>query len=73
MEWSRKLITRNWWKFFALILILLGMNLLGILFLGIGILLTFPLTFLVLYVIFEDLTRAVFAEEGSSATHEPAA
>ncbi|MFM7630144.1 MAG: hypothetical protein ACKO44_11555 [Algoriphagus sp.] len=71
MEWSRKLITRNWWKFFSLLLILLGINLLGILFLGIGILLTFPLTFLVLYVIFEDLTRAIFAEEGSSATREP--
>jgi uncharacterized membrane protein len=63
MEWSRKLITRNWWRFFGLMLILVAGNLLGILMLGVGLLVTFPLTFLVLYVIFEDLTRDVFAEE----------
>ena len=68
MEWSRKLITRNWWRFFGLMLILVASNLLGILLLGLGLLVTFPLTFLVLYVIFEDLTRDVFAEEESPAT-----
>jgi uncharacterized membrane protein len=66
MEWSRKLITRNWWHFFGLMLILVAINLLGILLLGVGLLVTFPLTFLVLYVIFEDLTRDVFAEEDSA-------
>lgn len=65
MEWSRKLITRNWWRFFGLMLILVAINLLGILLLGVGLLVTFPLTFLVLYVIFEDLTRDVFSEEDS--------
>jgi len=71
MEWSRKLITRNWWQFFALLMILIAINLIGLLLLGIGLLITFPMTFLVLYVIFEDLTRDVFSEEESSTTHEP--
>ena len=70
MEWSRKLITRNWWQFFGLLLLLVAFNLLGLLLAGIGLLLTVPLTFLVLYVVFEDLTREVFSEENPSATHE---
>ncbi len=69
MEWSRKLITRNWWRFFGLLLILLVLNLLGLVLAGIGLLLTIPLTFLVLYVVFEELTREVFSEEDSSTTH----
>lgn len=63
MEWSRKLITRNWWQFLVLVLILIVFNVAGILLAGIGLVLTLPLTFLVLYVLFEDLTREVFSEE----------
>jgi len=70
MEWSRKLITRNWWRFLGLLLVLVILNLLGILLAGIGLLLTIPLTFLVLYVVFEDLTREVFSEQETAATHE---
>ncbi len=69
MEWSRKLITRNWWRLFGLLLILVVLNLLGLVLAGIGLLLTIPLTFLVLYVVFEELTREVFSEEDSSTTH----
>ena len=69
MEWSRKLITRNWWQLFALLLVLLVFNLLGLLLVGVGLLLTMPLTFLVLYVVFEDLTREVFSEDELGATH----
>lgn len=69
MEWSRKLITRNWWRFFGLLLVLVVFNVLGLLLVGIGLLFTIPLTFLVLYAVFEELTREVFSEEASSATH----
>ena len=72
MEWSRKLITRNWWRFFVLFLILVAMNVLGVLLAGIGLLFSLPITFLVLYVIFEKLTNEVFAEQ-DSFTHEPQA
>ncbi|MBC6366776.1 hypothetical protein [Algoriphagus sp. AK58] len=71
MEWSRKLITRNWWQFFALLMILIAMNVIGLLLAGIGLLVTFPMTFLVLYVIFEQLTQDVFSEEEVNITHEP--
>jgi hypothetical protein len=70
MEWSRKLITRNWWRFLGLLLVLVVLNALGLLVAGIGLLFTVPLTFLVLYVVFEEITREVFSEEESSATHE---
>ena len=70
MEWSRKLITRNWWRFFGLLLVLVLLNLLGFLLAGIGLLFTIPFTFLVIYSVFEDLTREVFSEEEPSATHE---
>ena len=70
MEWSRKLITRNWWRFFGLLLVLVLLNLLGFLLAGIGLLFTIPFTFLVIYSVFEDLTREVFSEKEPSATHE---
>jgi uncharacterized membrane protein len=63
LEASRKLITGRWWKFFVLTLILIAINGLGLLMLGIGLLVTIPITFYVTYVIFEDLTQAVFLEE----------
>ncbi len=67
MEASRRLVTRFWWKFFALLLLLILYNGLGALLLGLGILITFPMTFLVIYVIFEELTAEIFSEE---PTHE---
>ncbi|MCM0059431.1 MAG: hypothetical protein NBV57_01115 [Algoriphagus sp.] len=70
MEWSRKLITRDWWRFFGLLLVVVVLNVLGLLLVGVGLLFTIPFTFLVLYVIFEDLTREVFSEEEASATPE---
>jgi hypothetical protein len=52
-----------WWQFLVLVLIFIVLNAAGILLAGIGLVLTLPLTFLVLYVLFEDLTREVFSEE----------
>jgi len=49
-------------------LALIVFNLLGLLLVGVGLLLTMPLTFLVLYVVFEDLTREVFSEEELDTT-----
>jgi hypothetical protein len=69
MEWSRKLITRNWWRFFGLLLVLGLLNILGFLLAGIGLLFTISFTFLVLYAVFEDITREVFSEEVSSTTY----
>jgi hypothetical protein len=73
MELSRKLITRNWWKFFGLVLLLTAINVAAVFTLGLGLVITLPMTFFVGYVIFEDLTRDVFSVPSGSdeATHAP--
>lgn len=62
LEESRKLITVRWWKFFMFILILIIINILGVVTLGIGLLLTIPISFYATYILFEDLTKDVFSE-----------
>ncbi len=62
LEESRKLITVMWWRFFLLSLILLLMNAIGILFFGLGLLVTIPVTFYATYILFEDLTKDIFSE-----------
>lgn len=62
LEESRKLITVRWWKFFAFSLILVVINLIGLLPLGFLLPVTIPVTFYATYILFEDLTRDVFAE-----------
>jgi len=56
MEYSRKLVHTNWWKFFAFVLVLLLINIGGLLCLVVGLLVTIPLTYLSVYVLFEELT-----------------
>lgn len=63
LEESRKLITVKWWKFFLFSLAILTMNLLGFLIIGLGLLVTIPVTFYATYVLFEDLTFDIFSEE----------
>ncbi len=77
LEYSRKLVTRNWWKFFQFFLILVVMNLIGAAFVFINpvavilfivaICISLPMTFLVIYVVFEELTK----EALSSDENEP--
>lgn len=64
MEYSRKLVTANWWKFFAFGLVLLLINLAGLLALIIGVFITVPVTYLSVYALFEQLTE-------SAATVDP--
>jgi uncharacterized membrane protein len=56
MEYSRRLVHTNWWKFFGFFLVLLLLNIAGLLALLIGLLVTVPVTYLSIYVLFEDLT-----------------
>ncbi|SIO16683.1 hypothetical protein [Algoriphagus halophilus] len=64
MEYSRKLVHTNWWKFFAFLLLLLLINIGGFLCLIVGLLVTIPLTYLSIYVLFEELTIDAADEEG---------
>ena len=63
LELSRKLITRNWWKFFGFVIVLIVVNILGLLFFLVGILITIPVSYYAIYAIFEELTREALAEE----------
>ena len=55
MEFSRKLITRNWWSLFGFVLIIFLINLAGALALLVGLLFTIPLTYCAIYAAFEDI------------------
>lgn len=57
MEWSRKILTRNWWKVFAFIIVLAFLNLAGILAFGIGILFTIPISYCASYSVYMQITR----------------
>ncbi len=63
MEESRKLITIKWWKFFLFTLVLIAINIGGAIFLGLGLLISIPVTFYATYVLFEELTADVLVEE----------
>jgi len=52
---SRKTVSGNFGQILLLFLILAGINLLGIMALGVGILLTMPFSFCVVYATFEDI------------------
>lgn len=69
LELSRKLITMNWWKFFGFVLVLLVLNIVGILFFFVGILVTIPVSYYAIYAVFEELTRDALAEP--EAIREP--
>jgi uncharacterized membrane protein len=62
MEYSRRLVHTNWWKFFGFLLVLVLLNIAGLLALLIGLLVTVPVTYLSIYVLFEDLTKEASEE-----------
>ena len=57
MELSRKLVTKNWWSFFGLLIVagLIAMS--GVLLLGIGLLITAPIASCILYAAFNDIVK----------------
>lgn len=55
MELSRKVISKKWLSFFGFILVLLLINIMGLLALGIGLLVTIPATILALFAAFHDI------------------
>ena len=55
MEMSRKVITKNWFSFLGFIIVLGLINLLGLLALGVGLLVTIPSTKLALFAAYNDI------------------
>jgi hypothetical protein len=52
---SRRVVSGNFGQIFLLCLILAGINLLGTLAFGVGVLLTLPFSYCVIYAAFEDI------------------
>ena len=69
LELSRSLITRNWWKFFGFMLVLIGLNIIGFLFFFVGLLVSIPVSYYAVYAVFEELTADALAE--NEVTHAP--
>jgi hypothetical protein len=55
MEISRKLVTKKWFSFLALVISLVLMNIAGALLLGIGLLVTLPLSVCIVSAAYEDI------------------
>jgi len=55
MESSRKVITKNWFSFFAFVIVLILLNMVGALLLGIGLLITIPLSYCAIAAAFDDI------------------
>ncbi|MCG8345252.1 MAG: hypothetical protein MI685_08875 [Chlorobiales bacterium] len=66
METSRKIVTKNWFSLFVLFLVLVVVNLLGLLALGIGLLVTMPLSVCTICVAYRDIVG--LSEEGELTT-----
>ncbi|MEB2776459.1 hypothetical protein SYJ56_14140 [Algoriphagus sp. D3-2-R+10] len=69
MELSRKLVHTNWLKFFLFGLALLALNIAGLLFLIVGIFVTIPMTYLAVYILFEELTIDAVEESKDNIIH----
>jgi len=73
LEYSRKMVSRNFWQFFVLALVLLLINVVpaglpllfpsGAVIFAFWICVSLPVSLFVVYVIFEELTQEVFSEE----------
>lgn len=62
LEYSRKLVTVKWWKFFTLVLIFIVINAIG-LFLIVGLFITIPVSFYVAYCAFEEVTQEALHQQ----------
>ncbi|MFN6944508.1 MAG: hypothetical protein ACK4ND_06140 [Cytophagaceae bacterium] len=55
LETCRRLITKQWFNFFILAVLLVLMNLLGAILLGVGLLVSLPVSFCAMYVAYEEI------------------
>ncbi|MEM9719650.1 MAG: hypothetical protein AAGA10_10400 [Bacteroidota bacterium] len=55
LQTSRKVVTKNWWNFLLLMLVLGGIALLGILALVVGIFVAIPVIHCIAYAVYEDI------------------
>lgn len=68
MESSRIILTKNFWEAAIFALMILGINLLGLLALGIGVFITIPLSYAMILMAYEDIYG--FEEEEENITND---
>jgi len=66
---SVTLITKNWFSFFGLLFVLLLINIVGALVLGVGLLVTIPFSFAVIYAAYKDIVGFEGAGERDVTDH----
>jgi len=71
MRLSRRIISRHWWKFFGFAIVLALIDLAGILVLGVGVFIAFPVTIAATMYAYEDITGWVKNPSGASASIPP--
>jgi serine/threonine protein kinase/Tfp pilus assembly protein PilF len=71
MQLSRKIISKHWWKFLGFLIVLALINLAGIVACGVGLFITFPITFAALTYAYEDITGPVKSPTGASSSILP--
>jgi serine/threonine protein kinase/tetratricopeptide (TPR) repeat protein len=71
MRLSRQVIKKHWWKIFGLLAVLGLINLAGIAACGVGLFITFPITFAALTYAYEDITGPVKSPAGASSSMPP--
>lgn len=62
MRLSRKLVHRNWWKIFGLVMAASGIGISGLLLFGFGMAFTYPIMYFILYIAFEDIVGKAIRE-----------
>lgn len=63
LEYSRKLIQKQWLKFFLFGLIAVAINIVGAMLFLVGLAVTMPVTYYAIYYLFEGITKDVFLDE----------
>jgi uncharacterized membrane protein len=57
MEMSRKIISKNWFGYFGFLIVLGLLNIAGAICLGVGLLVTIPVTYCAVYIAFEKICK----------------
>ncbi|WP_111321893.1 DUF2189 domain-containing protein [Algoriphagus chordae] len=69
MELSRRMVHTNWLKFFLFGLALIALNIAGFLCLIVGLFITIPMTYLAVYILFEELTIDAVEDPKDNVIH----
>jgi uncharacterized membrane protein len=67
MEWSRKIVSKQWFQFFGFFIVIGFLNIAGLIALGVGILVTLPVSYCAIYAAFDQITNS----SGGTEAKEP--